>query len=456
MTIMPWLHAQANDLYENNQQVLLKWQFKNDADLYEVEISKNKHFSTIETKKITPEDRLYWRPKSQGLYYWRVRARDTLLQEWSDYSVEGSIEVTPKPIELTTPEEIFVNDDKQKQLVNFQWSSSALITSYELEIRSDQERYKYQTQKTSYPLQLLPGKYQWRITSKQNNEITSTKWRPLSLVLEPSILKARENERRQKREQEEANSRKQKIKKKENLNLQKKQKDLMKEQKGKKSKNAVEQRSGSSYFKIGIGASASSINQSSRSDSLASASGDANNPAASFELLTLLGKVPFLTEAIFSKGKMEISNKKTDFTYQQFGIHAFYDSFIPVLPDRMELGSGVTFLPNVGIESTTAGDIKFKSDLKPFITHHIAYNFKTMPTLKVGVFLGGEVSSYIDSFFLAPYISLRRPLQGQHSLGVELKMIQLENPIKSQNSSSNEGSVQNRNIFLLLNYQFNF
>ena len=158
--------------------VKFSWKSKKKTKWAQIEISKQRDFSSIILKKeVTASS--FTKKLEEGLYYWRVKTPDSKhsikdRKARENYSIVRKFRVvSQKPILSYAPSEgeLFSYRD-EIPFVNFSWSKLPNVSFYSLELAKDKEFkemiIKKDTSSVNYGADLEAGEYYWRVSIKDN------------------------------------------------------------------------------------------------------------------------------------------------------------------------------------------------------------------------------------------------------------------------------------------------
>jgi len=151
--------------------VPFKWEFRTPVTRPTLEISRYRGFSKMVVRRTASNSSSNIK-LSSGVYYWRVRGRDTKTGKKETSEVRKLIIASNAPVSLLSP------DRKSKHyyidkppMVHFAWSASPLAAAYRLEISRSPGFKKitksYRVFTNVYALNTSgPGKFYWRVKVK--------------------------------------------------------------------------------------------------------------------------------------------------------------------------------------------------------------------------------------------------------------------------------------------------
>jgi PGF-pre-PGF domain-containing protein len=175
----------------------LSWSSVTDASppvLYRAAVSDDSSFTHENSSSGWIESTEWEVSLSEGLWYWRVQARDNLGKVGENSSIFSfRIDTTPPPAPgLISPENTETNDDTPE----LQWETVndlSLPVVYELQLDDDSDFSSILEENTSetntYVVgqQLSPGRYYWRVRARDNARNRSG-WSSAWFVVDPKAL----------------------------------------------------------------------------------------------------------------------------------------------------------------------------------------------------------------------------------------------------------------------------
>lgn len=162
----PNLISPDNDAELDLGEILLKWREVEGAHSYEVMISSDSEFNSLEVSEIVTETIYRFIPENPGDYFWKVSARSGSIE--SDFSETHSFEIV-EDLVLSAP--ILVAPTEAAEIFDVDviliWESVHKAEEYELIVAEDKDFNSMSLQTTiadtSYDFELSLGVYYWKV-----------------------------------------------------------------------------------------------------------------------------------------------------------------------------------------------------------------------------------------------------------------------------------------------------
>ena len=171
ISVLPVSPEDGGRVFASGNRATVPFRWKSDASQALLEISQNRNFTAVSTRKRNVNGDSTGLELTSGSYYWRVSAVNPQngAREYSNVARFSVIERTPvmlySPANGTT-----IPSPENTTFVNFVWSESSLATGYTLEIARDASFSNrvdsIDSYSTSVATRLSPGAYYWKVRTR--------------------------------------------------------------------------------------------------------------------------------------------------------------------------------------------------------------------------------------------------------------------------------------------------
>jgi len=147
----------------------LAWTGLDNAQAYRVQISENRDFEPPLFDSTTPHSHIRGPALADGAYYVRVRGIDGLGLEGQDTEKYFVVDARPEPPVLVKPQ---IAATVRDRVPNFQWSRPENAASFHLQVAADLSFAHRLIDQPAInasqfaPQQLAPGRYYWRLATR--------------------------------------------------------------------------------------------------------------------------------------------------------------------------------------------------------------------------------------------------------------------------------------------------
>ncbi len=154
---------------ETRQQVNFSWEQSKEMENVIFEISKDRSFgSAVSSRTVTGRETMF--PLDEGIFYWRISARNPATGEKETSPAYRLSVVHNMPVVLSSPaDSARIESVSNSPMVNFSWAQNEYASSYRISIAQDLAFTKglreTNSLSTNLGMEIAPGTYFWKVAT---------------------------------------------------------------------------------------------------------------------------------------------------------------------------------------------------------------------------------------------------------------------------------------------------